>query len=164
MKVCYICKKEKSLDLFNKNKHNKDGLQDRCRECDQIRARQRYRSNPEEKSKAIARKQNRILENRNRIYEYLKDKKCDLCPYNNILGLDFDHLEPNNKIESVSTLVANGSSWIKIREEIDKCRILCACCHREYTAKQLGWYKYGLAARLVEQSPEEGKVVGSIPI
>jgi hypothetical protein len=40
----------------------------------------------------------------------------------------------------VSALVNGKYSWSKILEEIEKCDVRCANCHRRRTAKQLGWY------------------------
>ena len=52
MKICFKCKKEKSLDEFYNNKQSKDGCTSRCKECldeytkqPEIRARRRLISN-----------------------------------------------------------------------------------------------------------------------
>jgi len=54
--------------------------------------------------------------------------------------LEFDHDE--DKERSISQLVLDGVSWLRISQEIDKCKVRCANCHRKRTAKQLGWYKH----------------------
>lgn len=43
-------------------------------------------------------------------------------------AMDFDHRE--NKINDVARLVSNGTSLVKILQEINKCDIVCANCHR----------------------------------
>lgn len=43
--------------------------------------------------------------------------------------MDFDHVS-GEKIDNVSTLMAKKSSWKKIKEEISKCELVCANCHR----------------------------------
>ncbi len=53
--------------------------------------------------------------------------------------LDFDHVR--EKVIEVSILVGNGTSWKRIEEEIAKCVVRCANCHRKKTAVDLGWYK-----------------------
>ena len=49
--------------------------------------------------------------------------KCKLCPYNNILFLQFDHLE--NKDSNISQLRDKS----KILLESKKCQLLCPNCH-----------------------------------
>lgn len=42
--------------------------------------------------------------------------------------MDFDHLR--DKFKQVSTLVYSGVDWEVIADEIAKCEIVCANCHR----------------------------------
>ena len=59
---------------------------------------------------------------------------CSLCGYNRCdEALDFHH---RNKQDKSFGLSQNGltRSWEKIREEIDKCILVCANCHRELHA------------------------------
>ena len=47
MKICCVCKKQKELDCFHKNKSRKDGLCDICKECrknDRLNNLDKYRS------------------------------------------------------------------------------------------------------------------------
>lgn len=78
-------------------------------------------------------------------YDYVKDRrrkvkellvnykggKCEICGYDKCLGaLDFHHLDPNEKEFSISS--SNIYKNIdKLKEEIDKCILVCANCHRE---------------------------------
>ena len=46
---------------------------------------------------------------------------------------DFHHLIPQEKDFTISSSNTNGArSWIKIRDELKKCALLCANCHRRY--------------------------------
>ncbi len=63
-----------------------------------------------------------------------KGSKCEICDYNRCLeALDFHHRDPNEKEFGLS---AKGltRSWVKIKNEIDKCALICANCHRELHA------------------------------
>ena len=61
--------------------------------------------------------------------EYLGGK-CEICGYDkNISALDFHHKNPEEKEISVSLLYQY--SWERMKEELDKCQLLCANCHRE---------------------------------
>ena len=46
-KKCYICKKEKPLKEFWKNKARHDGLNNRCKDCEKEYARTKRERNPE---------------------------------------------------------------------------------------------------------------------
>ena len=60
-----------------------------------------------------------------------KGGRCAICAYNKSLqALDFHHLDPSQKDYGIS---AKGytRSWVKVKQELDKCILLCANCHRE---------------------------------
>jgi len=59
-----------------------------------------------------------------------KGGKCQICGYNRCLGaLDLHHYKGEKKF-LIST-DAYLHSWADIKEELDKCILLCANCHRE---------------------------------
>jgi len=76
-----------------------------------------------------------------KISDYLRYKSCERCGENDLIVLDFDHIDPRNKTSSIARMLTNGLEWELIMSEISKCRILCANCHRRVTASQQGWYK-----------------------
>lgn len=45
-KICFVCKKDKPISLFSKNKRKKDGLEYRCLECSRYANRISYKKNP----------------------------------------------------------------------------------------------------------------------
>lgn len=47
--------------------------------------------------------------------------------------MDLDHLPELTKLVKVSTLVSTGASIKRIKEELSKCEVVCANCHRERT-------------------------------
>jgi len=73
--------------------------------------------------------------------DYLKNHPCIDCGEKDILVLDFDHMNISSKINNVSNLIVGGSIS-SLNEEIKKCEIRCANCHRRKTAKQFKSYKY----------------------
>jgi hypothetical protein len=91
---------------------------------------------------------NKQYRDRNREYmEKIKIKigGCEICKWfdiNNLSALQFDHLDRENKITEVSKLIGNPTSLKKLQDEIDKCRLLCANCHKLHTVEQRGYYKY----------------------
>lgn len=61
---------------------------------------------------------------------YVLGDKCACCGYNKcIQALEFHHLNPNEKD---FTFGSNPNrSWAETRNEIQKCILVCANCHRE---------------------------------
>ena len=67
---------------------------------------------------------------------------CELCGYRaEACALDFDHLNPENKYRTRTGRLVHVADMVKgeryglptILEEISKCRVLCANCHRVHT-------------------------------
>ena len=64
--------------------------------------------------------------------EYLGEPKCVDCGMYSKEGrefFDFHHIVPGNKKLCVTTMVGRYS-WEAIKEELDKCTLLCPNCHR----------------------------------
>jgi hypothetical protein len=72
---------------------------------------------------------NRKHRNKLRAVGYLGGK-CIVCGYSKCIGvLEFHHKNNNDKENDVSGLLYH--TWKTIVEELDKCELLCANCHRE---------------------------------
>jgi len=76
-----------------------------------------------------------------KVLEYLNTHPCITCGEPDPIVLEFDHRNQDDKILSISRLVNDCSSWQIIQDEISKCDVLCANCHRRRTHKQLGFWK-----------------------
>jgi hypothetical protein len=83
--------------------------------------------------------------NRNRQYiaGVLKNTKCMDCGYSNWIALEFDHREPESKIDAVTKMAGDGISLARLTEEIEKCDVVCANCHAIRTAKQFNSWRVG---------------------
>ncbi|WPH58329.1 hypothetical protein SEA_ALONE_1 [Streptomyces phage Alone3] len=53
--------------------------------------------------------------------------------------MEFDHLDRATKTAEISYLIPRASLE-RLQEELSKCRVLCANCHRIHTAHQLGYW------------------------
>lgn len=140
-KNCTLCKKEKSLDSFNKRIRSKDGHQNVCKECNGKQSKRYYKKH-KAKHKEKTKKQKLEIQTRNRrfLWNYLEEHPCIDCGYSNPIALEFDHVR-GKKIAALSQLASDCWSLEKIKEEISKCEVRCANCHRIKTANQLNWYK-----------------------
>jgi hypothetical protein len=74
------------------------------------------------------------IRNSNYIQEYKLNHPCIDCGFSDPRALDFDHVR-GEKSANISIL-AYSASLEKLQEEIDKCDIRCANCHRIATAER----------------------------
>lgn len=72
---------------------------------------------------------------------YLEQNPCKRCGESDIRVLDFNHLDPSMKFMGVSRMIYSGKSIEAILEEIEKCEVLCANCHRIVHAEERGDYR-----------------------
>ncbi len=64
-----------------------------------------------------------------------KGGQCQTCGYNRCIdALEFHHNNSSGKDFSISEK-GYTRSWTKVKEELDKCVLLCANCHREIHAQ-----------------------------
>lgn len=110
-----------------------------CRPCKRKYDRHYYH-NKLDKTKVNSVKNTRRIETNKAVFEYLSKNPCVICGENDPIVLEFDHIDQATKKYNVSEMMT--LSFKKIEEEILKCRVLCANCHRRHTAKQLSWYNY----------------------
>lgn len=80
---------------------------------------------------------------RDKVLEYLLEHPCQICGEKDPIVLDFDHIDPSTKYKTISKLLSGHYGWNKIKSEIDKCRVLCANCHRRHTYVQLSHWGKG---------------------
>ena len=64
---------------------------------------------------------------------YVMGSKCQCCDYDNCTqALEFHHLDPTQKDFSFAS--NTNRSWQNVRQELPKCILVCANCHREIHA------------------------------
>lgn len=131
MKTCTICKIEKNLLDFNKNKTRKDGLNNICKDCSRKRSKQYYNDmNQIHKKNVLLRNKNNRKVLQEHILNLLNNSQCKDCGNKDIRVLEFDHLPEFKKENNISKLVAQSNSLKKLKSEIDKCEIVCSNCHK----------------------------------
>lgn len=141
-KKCGRCSLNKLFVDFNINKTKKDGRQIFCRECEKEYKKEWYEKNKESHKKRVGKRNKSIrLENRKRLHEFYLNNPCVDCGEPRPACLDLDHVTGKKKT-NVSRMVSSSIQWATIQEEIDKCVVRCANCHRIKTAIERGWYSY----------------------
>jgi hypothetical protein len=92
----------------------------------------KYKSKHYQDNKLLYAKRDRERLERNRqwLEEYRKTCVCSVCSESRSVCLDFHHTDPNEKVMTISRMVKSRFSVERIQEEIAKCVVLCANCHR----------------------------------
>jgi hypothetical protein len=134
-KRCSTCRELKPLSEFNRYRKAPDGHQWSCRECNR---RYHYANLDRHMARIRQRRQEVTERNQRLVLEYLADHPCADCGESDPIVLEFDHLR--DKRANISALTRNGESW-RLLEEIAKCEVRCANCHRRITAIRGGWYR-----------------------
>ena len=116
-KEYYQLNKEKKAEYYRVNKEKKAEYNKEYNERNKEKIREERREQHKEK-RAIC-------------LEYLGGK-CVKC--GTIHNLQFDHIDRTTKKYEISTKLSYNFDTLK--EELDKCQLLCAPCHLEKTAKE----------------------------
>tara|TARA_Y100000034_G_scaffold136607_1_gene214109 strand:- start:2788 stop:3162 length:375 start_codon:yes stop_codon:yes gene_type:complete len=112
-KKCKYCRKEKPVDDFEvaNTVGGKVYRRLKCKQC------------------YFDVKRNYVSKKRQWLDSYKKTQKCRSCGNDDFRVLEFHHKIKNKKEHSVSNMVKT-CGIDKIKQEIKKCDILCANCHR----------------------------------
>lgn len=87
------------------------------------------------KKRAAANRDVTRVRNKKFIAEYLDKHPCVDCGEKDPVVLDFDHVR-GKKVKNVADAVNHGWSLKRIKDEIAKCEVRCANCHRRATHKR----------------------------
>jgi DNA-directed RNA polymerase subunit RPC12/RpoP len=113
-KICTKCGKNLPIEEFNWRNKTKGTRRSECKYC-----------HSQYMKKVYQKKKNDIQE--------LKAKcACAKCGEQRGYVLDFHHINPLEKENTVARMTSNNYTLEKVYEEIEKCIVLCANCHREF--------------------------------
>jgi len=113
-KICTKCGRELPITDFYWRNKALGKRRSECKDCHNNYVKQKYQERHDEVQK---------------IKSYYSCVKCgDSRPY----VLDFHHKNPEEKDFGIAQMLRNNSPWEKIEQEMQKCVLLCANCHREF--------------------------------
>ena len=114
MKKCTKCGRVLPITEFNWRNKAKGTRRSECKYCHSDYMKQKYQ------------------EKKNLVQEIKSSCACAKCGETRGYVLDFHHIDPNEKNETIARLTSNTSNINKVYDEIKKCIVLCANCHREF--------------------------------
>jgi hypothetical protein len=95
----------------------------------------------------------------------LQTKCCFDCKRevtsNNLPGFEYDHLNPEEKIDRICRMVEENRPDEELLAEIKKCQLVCSNCHRKRTAITQKWRKLAdFPENIIKLAKEELAKVG----
>lgn len=121
-RTCSRCRLTKSINQFNRRKQ---GLQGYCKDCKREYA-------------------NELNKARRKAIDALKTAPCADCgnSYPPVC-MDFDHVR-GEKLFGIAKIRNRGVDWQRVLDEVAKCDIVCANCHRLRTKDRgITWSNLG---------------------
>jgi len=127
-KKCNKCGEVKDRSQFRALSTKYGHVNPRCRECEPEHRLAHYQTN---QSQFIANTKRRYRKLKQLINDIKTSSPCFDCgqsypPY----VMDFDHVDPTNKLCNVSRMPSKFPCEEKILAEIEKCDLVCSNCHR----------------------------------
>lgn len=131
MKCCGRCREELPLQAFNRYR---GGTQHWCRECFRSYFQERGDLHRRQADESRRRRQALL---RHILLDHLRQHPCADCGEADLRVLELDHVLPRR--EYVSSLLQRGVRPKVFADEIIRCEVVCANCHRRRTARRGGW-------------------------
>jgi len=163
LKKCSQCKEESPRNNFPRHSSYKDGYYAYCKKCRNEKQKQWRKDNPEQWKISQEKSQKRYKENNpdkvkemskqsyknNKalkivyLQKYLKEHPCIDCGNKDLRVLEFDHCY-GKKTNNISRLTYSTYTLNALQEEILKCEVRCANCHKIKTISELKdcWRNY----------------------
>ena len=135
-KKCYRCHEVKPVDDFawqTKRRGQRDSF---CRPCRSAYGKEHYEANKQRYiDQARTSKEAIRLERTRYLLEFFQAHPCVDCGESDPVVLEFDHL--GDKSFAIGAKLVQFA-WQTILDEIEKCEVVCANCHRRRTAQRRG--------------------------
>lgn len=113
-KICTKCGRELPLENFGWRNKAKGQRRADCKECHSGYMKKKYQEKKE-------------------IIQELKSQcSCAKCGDSRGYVLEYHHKDPSVKENTIARMTSNNFNLDKVYQEIQKCVVLCANCHREF--------------------------------
>jgi hypothetical protein len=129
MKICTTCNQSKTLDNFDFRNKAKNKRRGSCKKCLKEYYRLRYKKVGKVKEQINARGKRW----REYLYKFVNRYKrlvgCSKCKDKRDYVLEFHHVR--DKKTEICRAISRDFSMSNLKEEMRKCVVLCANCHKE---------------------------------
>ena len=117
------------------------GVSGECKQCKKLYNQDHYAKTKDRwKDTRAEQRESGVLKSQMFLREYLLQHPCVDCGETDLMVLEFDHLPQFQKIKDVTRLI--GSNKLLV-DEVAKCEVRCANCHRRKTFERsgIGWWR-----------------------
>jgi hypothetical protein len=143
-RTCGTCGEAKPVDQFNWRRKAKGQRDSMCRSCRAAYKQAHYAANRQQYiDNAVRRRKHVARERMQMVVQHLRSHPCVDCGEDDVMVLEFDH-HRGDKLFSIATGVADRSLAALVNE-MAKCEVVCANCHRRRTATRGGFLRAGVA-------------------
>ena len=133
---CVRCGEIKPAEKFAWRRRERGQRDSFCRPCRSAYGKEHYAANKDlYLERARLQKRRLMLERTKFLLEYFEAHPCTDCGETDPVVLEFDHLR--DKCFAIGAHLARRS-WTSILEEVAKCEVVCANCHRRRTSTRRG--------------------------
>jgi hypothetical protein len=145
MAKCSRCKEEKPDEEFAWRRRKLRKRDTYCRPCRSAYHREHYLANKQRYIASARQRKVALVEERMQyLVAYFLEHPCIDCGESDPIVLEFDHLR--DKKFGISDGL-QSRRWQDVLDEIAKCEVVCANCHRRRTAKRGGFRRAAVAQR-----------------
>ena len=145
MRRCGRCGHEKQPEEFAWRRKSRGQRDNYCRPCRAAYKQEHYAANRQRYiDSARKRKQALVAERIEYLVAYLREHPCADCGESDPVVLEFDHLR--DKEFGVGAGLRDRA-WQSVLDEMAKCEVVCANCHRRRTARRGGFARAVVAQR-----------------
>ncbi len=145
MRRCGRCKRKKPAEEFAWRRKAKGQRDNYCRPCRAAYKQEHYAANRRRYiEQASVRRTASVLARTEFLVAFLREHPCVDCGEGDPVVLEFDHL--GEKEFSISKGL-RSRNWQSVLDEMAKCEVVCANCHRRRTARRGGFVRAAVAQR-----------------
>lgn len=145
MRLCGRCHEVKPFNDFAWRRRASGQLDNYCRSCRAAYKQEHYAANRERYISLAARRKHALaVERAEYLVRYFSTHPCADCGEVDPLVLEFDHR--GDKAFDIARGLRDRS-WDALSNEIAKCDVVCANCHRRRTALRGGFVRAAVAQR-----------------
>jgi hypothetical protein len=145
MRKCGRCDRQKPFEDFGWRRKARGQRDNYCRPCRAAYKQERYRANRQRYIEQAKRRKKIVAAERlDYLVVFLREHPCVDCGETDLVVLEFDHLR--DKEFGIAQGIRDRD-WQSVLDEIAKCEVVCANCHRRRTARRGGFARAVVAQR-----------------